>query len=184
MYRLGASVPDKSRSHLATQRAIGPSHPPQHLSNAGARLCTHGRRIDALAPSLADRAAHGLVTTLHRLTCLVVMAMVTARARACVGCATAVCECTGEESRTSYTAHHPSLHHSPPPTFKRRRAYMRTDLVLVFMTPRAHTSPHNVRSVPHTHHHTSRTWGHGSAHVAGASMHSLRRWLTARHTAS
>ena len=96
-------------THLAhtsphAQRAIGPSHPPPHLSNAGARLCTHGRRIDALAPSLADRAAHGLVTTLHRLTCLVVMAMVTARTRACVGCATAVGECTEGESRISYTA--------------------------------------------------------------------------------
>ena len=61
---------------------------------------------------------------------------------------------------------------------------MCTDLVLVFLTHLAHTSPHNVRSVPHTHHHTSRTRGHGSAHMAGASMHSLRRWLTARHTAS
>ena len=109
-YRLGASVPDTPRSHLASQRAIGPSHPPPHLSNAGARLCTHGRRIDALAPSLADRAAHGLVTTLHRLTCLVVMAMVTARTRACVGCATAGGECTGGESRISYTA--PPI---PPP---------------------------------------------------------------------
>ena len=116
VYRLGASVPDTPRSHLATQRAIGPSHPPQHLSNAGARLCTHGRRIDALAPSLADRAAHGLVTTLHRLTCLVVMAMVTARTRACVGCATADGECTGGGRAESATPHHPSLHHSPPLT--------------------------------------------------------------------
>ena len=184
MYRLGASVPDTPRSHLATQRAIGPSHPPPHLSNAGARLCTHGRRIDALAPSLADRAAHGLVTTLHRLTCLVVMAMVTARTRACVGCATAVRECTRGESRISYTAPPGTLHHSPPPTFTRRHAHMCTDLVLVFLTHLAHTSPHNVRSVSHTHHHTSRTSGHGSAHMAGASVHSLRRWLTARHTAS
>ena len=106
------------------------SHPPPHLSNAGARLCTHGRRIDALAPSLADRAAHGLVITLHRLTCLVVMAMVTARTRACVGCATAVGECTGgREPNQLHRTTHPS-------------------------TTRHHQLPNVAAKEPHTHTHT------------------------------